>query len=246
MGSKRNVTVDGSEDKIKVIATKGTDDTVQEMDDKNQDPDKTVVDSKKKSPPKVNPRSKRYQAARAQIDRSKFYSVQEAIALVKKTTYAKFGGSVSADLVLKDTDNQIKVSFPHATGKTLRVAVVDEALLEKIGAGKIDFDVLLTTPQFMPKLAKLARILGPKGLMPNPKNGTIVSDPEKAKKELEGGKTTLKTERKAPLLHVTLGKVSAKASDLEENLQALLTTLEGRIVKVVITATMAPGIKVLL
>jgi large subunit ribosomal protein L1 len=241
MGSKRNVTVDGSEDKVKIVAAKdeapaalnGSEPT----EHKNQP---------KKTPLKTNPRSKRYQAARAQVDRSKFYPPAEAITLVKKIAYANFGGTICADLVLKDTDNQIKISFPHTTGKSLRVAIVDDEILAQIEAGKLNFDILLTTPQYMPKLAKLARILGPKGLMPNPKNGTIVADPIKAKKELESGKTTLKTERKAPLLHVTLGKVSASATDLSENLEALLAALEGRILKAVISATMSPGVKVLI
>ena len=95
-----------------------------------------------------------------------------------------------------------------------------------------------------PKLAKLARILGPKGLMPNPKNGTIVADPQKTKAELLSGKTVLKTERKAPLLHVTLGKVSLGAAKLASNLEALLAALEGKVIKVVVSATMSPGIKV--
>ena len=161
-----------------------------------------------------------------------------------KLAKVNFPANVNADLVLKDVDNQIKVSFPFSTGKALRIGIVDDELLAKVSQGKIDFDVLLTTPAFMPKLAKLARILGPKGLMPNPKNGTIVADPQKAKEELIGGKTVLKTERKAPLLHLTLGKVSMGEEKLLANLQALLAALEGRVLKVVISSTMSPGVKI--
>jgi large subunit ribosomal protein L1 len=233
MGSKRNVTVDGSEDKVKIVAGG-------EKTELNTDKAATS----KGQTQKVNPRSKKYQAAKALVDRNKLYPPLKAFALLKKTSYASFGGTVSADLVLKEVDNQIKVSFPHATGKKLRVAIVNEDLITQIEAGKIDFEVLLTEPAFMPKLAKLARILGPKGLMPNPKNNTIVTDPEKTKKALLSGQTILKTQRKTPLLHVGLGKITMSDEDLVENLQALLKVLENKVVKVVISSSMSPGIKV--
>lgn len=229
MGAKKNVTVDGSSDQVKIVA---------------QTPSADAATKPSVSPKALRQRSKHYQAARAKVDRLKFYEPAQALALACQLSYASFDASVNADLVLKDVDNQIKVSFPFSTGKSLRIGIVDEALLADIAKGKIDFDLLLTTPVFMPKLAKLARILGPKGLMPNPKNGTIVADPQKTKAELLSGKTVLKTERKAPLLHVTLGKVSLGAAKLASNLEALLAALEGKVLKVVVSATMSPGIKV--
>jgi large subunit ribosomal protein L1 len=237
MGSKRNVTVDGGEDKVKIVSGEAAAKT----ENKAAASETVVAKVVKKTA-----RSPKYQAARAKVDRTKFYPLAEAIELVKQISYTKFVSTISLDLTLKEVESQIKVNFPHTTGRALRVAVVDEPLLAEIKEGKMDFDVLLTTPQYMPQLAKLARILGPKGLMPNPKNGTIVADPEKAKAELLGGKTILKTEKKAPLLHVTLGKTSMPTTELVENAEALMKVVGGRVVKVVVSATMSPGVKILL
>jgi len=165
--------------------------------------------------------------------------------LIQKTSYTRFTGTVVADLVVKDDKISTEIQFPHSTGKTVRVAIVTDDLLKDIESGKIEFDVLVTSPQFMPKLAKFARVLGPKGLMPNPKNGTITPDPEKRAKELSGGKVTLKTEKKAPLMHVTLGKTDLKPTDLAQNAEALIKAIGARkILKMVLSATMSPGIKV--
>ena len=113
-----------------------------------------------------------------------------------------------------------------------------------IEAGKIDFDVLVASPEFMPKLAKFARVLGPKGLMPNPKNGTLTPKPEIKKKELEAGKFNLKTEKKAPLMHLSIGKMDMSSKELTENLEALLKALNGKLLKVSIAASMSPSVKV--
>jgi large subunit ribosomal protein L1 len=119
-------------------------------------------------------------------------------------------------------------------------------MLAQIEAGTIDFDILITEPHFMPKLAKHARVLGPKGLMPNPKNGTITPNPEIKKKELESGKMTIRTEKKAPLMHVTLGKTSMETKDLVENLNALIAALGPKAVKLTLAASMSPSVKVAL
>lgn len=191
------------------------------------------------------PRSKNYRSVRTQVNRTQSYPLDKACDLVIKTSYSSFPGTVSAELVLKDQNTQADLTFPHATGKTVRVAIADETLLTKIEKGELDFDILVTKPEFMPKLAKFARILGPKGLMPNPKNQTIVADPEKRAKELSAGKTTVKTEKKAPLMHVTLGKTDMGAAQLKDNAEALIKAVGGRkIVKLVLSATMSPGIKV--
>ena len=234
MGSKKNVSVDGAQDQVKIIGQQA-----EQFEDKA-----TETAKRDNKNTKAAARSARYKAVRSLVDRSKLYTAQEAFDLVKKTSYTSFAGTVSAAVVLKETNNQITVSFPHSTGKALRVAIADDEVLTDIEAGKLDFDVLLTTPQYMPKLAKLARILGPKGLMPNPKNNTIVADPEKAKAELLGGKTVLKTERKAPLLHATLGKTTMSSEQLADNLQALLKAVDGKVVKVVVSSTMSPGVRV--
>ncbi|MDO5561204.1 MAG: hypothetical protein Q4G02_00275 [bacterium] len=240
MGAKKNVTVDATKDEVKIVKTEAAAEAATVAAEETSE--KTSAQKKRK----VAGRSEKYVQARSQVDKSKFYSPLEAIELVQKTSYSGFVGTISADLVLKEVDNRINVSFPHQTGKTLRVAIVNDDLLKDIEAGKLDFDILLTTPAFMPKLAKLARILGPKGLMPNPKNETIIADPEKKKAELLGGKTVLKTERKAPLLHVSLGKADLAAADLAENLQAVLKAVGDKALKATVCATMSPSVKVAL
>ncbi|MFC1653790.1 50S ribosomal protein L1 [Patescibacteria group bacterium] len=203
--------------------------------------DKKDVVKKKKS----KERSKNYINKRGMVDRTKFYSLKEAVELVQKTSYSKFAGTINADLILKDEKAQIDISFPHSTGKTKKVVIVSDKIIKDIDAGKIEFDILLATPEFMPKIAKYARVLGPKGLMPNPKLGTVTKDPEKKKKDLEGGKITLRTEKKAPLMHVVVGKTDMKTDQLIENITLLINKINARkIQKLVLSATMSPGVKV--
>jgi large subunit ribosomal protein L1 len=199
--------------------------------------------SKKKLKPHV--RSRKYQSARSQVDRTKTYPLTKAIELVQKTSYSKFAGSVVADLVIRDEKLSTEVVFPYPTGKAVRVAIVDDKVLAQIDQGKLDFDVLITHPSFMPKLAKYARTLGPKGLMPNPKNGTVTPEPEKRAKELAGGKTTIKSEKKSPLLHVLVGKTDQPVKELVANTDALLKAIgANKVAKLTLAATMSPGIKV--
>ena len=204
--------------------------------------EETVV---KKAVKAKKARSKRYQAVRAQLDKSKFYPVKEAVELVKKLSYSHFVGSVEAHIIVREVSSSVDLTLPHSTGKSVKVAIVDAALLAEIEAGKLDFDILLAHPEFMPKLAKLARVLGPKGLMPNPKNGTLTPNPEIKKKELEAGKFTLKTEKKAPLMHLVIGKTDMSNDQLNENIEALLKTLKGKVLKLSLSPSMGPGIKVL-
>jgi len=188
-------------------------------------------------------RGKKYQAVRAQLDKTKTHDPASAIALVKKFSYSKFDASIEAHIVVKEIGTSVDLTLPHNTGKSVKVAIADEALLAEVEQGKINFDVLLASPELMPKLAKLAKILGPKGLMPNPKNGTLTPKPELKKKELEAGAFTLKTEKKAPLMHLVIGKVSMDDKMLEENILAVLKALKNRIVKVAIAPSMGPAIR---
>ncbi len=194
---------------------------------------------------KIKARSHKYQAVRAKVDKSKAHSPLTAVELVKKLSYTKFAGSLEAHIEVKEIGISANLTLPHSTGKTIRVVVASEEVLAAVEAGKIDFDVLVSSPQFMPKLARLARVLGPKGLMPNPKNGTLTDNPERKAAEMAGGAQTLKTEKKAPLMHITLGKLSMEAKDLAENLEAVLKVLRGRIEKINLAATMSPSVKVL-
>ena len=246
MGSKKNVSMSETEVKFKVVeavdtAAETTEDGVAPAAEADE---KTAAKEAKKAPKVAKPRSKKYQATRSQVDKTRLYDAFSAFELIKKLSYTKFAGTITAEGVIKEEGDKITVNFPHSTGKSVRVAIVDEDLLKDIEAGKIEFDVLLTTPMFMPKLAKFARTLGPKGLMPNPKNETITTDPLKKKAELEGGRTIIKAEKKAPLIHVSLGKTDTDTKALVENLEALIKAAGDKLVKLSLSATMSPGIKV--
>jgi large subunit ribosomal protein L1 len=187
---------------------------------------------------------KKYQAVRAQLDKTKTYSPEKAISLVKKFSYAKFDASIDAHIVVKEVGTSTDLTLPHSTGKDVKVVIANDKVLADIEKGEIDFDVLLAKPELMPKLAKLARILGPKGLMPNPKNGTLTPQPEVKKKEIEAGAFTLKTEKKAPLMHLVIGKVSMDDKQLKENLMTVIKSLKNKLVKLAIAPSMGPAIKV--
>lgn len=199
---------------------------------------------------KAKIRSKRYQEVVVLIDPIKKYEVAEAIDLVKKTSLTKFGGNVEVHLRMlaktgKPESLRGFIQYPHPTGKKLEIIVLDEKVITEIEkTGKAAADIYLATPAIMPRVAKLAKILGPKGKMPNPKSGTITNNPEKTMKELSGGQVEYKTDSFGNI-HQVIGKVSAEPKVLEENLKALLSALPvDRIVSINLCATMGPGVKV--
>ncbi len=210
--------------------------------------DKTDEETQEKTKPiSLKPkheRSKKYKAVRSKVDRTKTYDPFSAIELVKKLSYTQFPGTISAHLTLKEQGLTKEIAFPHSTGLERNIEIASDKTLKKIEAGEIDFDVLLAAPDMMSKLTKHAPILGPQGLMPNPKNGTLTPNPKQRKKELESGKRMLKTERKAPLIHVAIGKTDMDTQHLIENLQVLIEAFQNKLEKVTIAATMSPGIKV--
>ncbi|MBI2597100.1 50S ribosomal protein L1 [Candidatus Daviesbacteria bacterium] len=209
-------------------------------------------------PAKSKPRSKKYQQATKDLDRSKTYPLNEAVDLVKKHSFSAFTGTLEAHILTIQTGLRGLVSLPYASGKKLRILAYegDDETIENISKGKIDFDLIVTTPAGMPKLAKVARILGPKGLMPNPKSGTIVTDLKKAVESFQAGKTEYKqslnsslrseykTEAKAPVIHLGLGKLNQPTEELSANIKTLLQTIgKSRIKKVSLSPTMGPSIK---
>lgn len=189
-------------------------------------------------------RSKRYQALLKKIDRSKLHSPKKAVELLLKITKSKIDETVELHVsTLKDKVTG-EVKLPHGTGKSQKIVVFNDKVLKLLEKGKIEFDMLIAKPTDMPKLAKFAKILGPKGLFPNPKNGTISNNPDKTVKELSAGKTHFKTEPNFPLIHFTLGKISFGEKELLENLNSFLKTLGSRnIKKATLTSTRSPGIK---
>lgn len=226
MGTTKNVTISGVEN-VKIV----------------EEPTTQVKEIKKQ---KVNQklRSKKYSAARSKLDKTKKYDLKQALELVKSLSYSKFDGTLEAHLVVKEAGINANISFPHSTGKAVKATIFSDKVIKDIEAGKIDFDVLIATPSDMSKLTKFARILGPKGLMPNPKSGTLTTNPEAKKKELEAGKVMIKTERKAPLVHVGVGKTSMTVKELSANIEALLAGFKGRVIKLILCSTMSPSVKV--
>ena len=226
--------------------------------------------------PKIERRGKKYQAAAKKIEAGKLYTLKEALALAPETCPCNFDSTVEAHVRLgvdpRQADQNIRatVVLPHGNGKTIRVAVFapldeakkaaaagadiaeDEEFLKRLEKGEIDFDVLISTPQYMPKLGKFARLLGPKGLMPNPKAGTVTVDLEKAVKESKAGKVEYRVDKQA-IIHIGLGKTNFSAQDLLENAETFFeslkshrpASLKGSYVKsIFITTSQGPSIAV--
>lgn len=226
--------------------------------------------------PRIERRGKNYRKAAEQIEKDKVFALGEALEVATKTSPVKFDASVELHVRLgvdpRQADQNIRatVSLPNGTGKTIRVAVFapegDHAAAKKAGADIVgdeeftkqldkevlDFDVLVATPQYMPRLGKYARLLGPRGLMPNPKSGTVATDVAKAVAEAKAGKVEYRVDKQA-IVHLSIGKVSFGAAKLEENARAFFDSLQsqkpaslkGSYVKSTsLTTTMGPGIKV--
>jgi large subunit ribosomal protein L1 len=245
MGSKKPVNMTSSPDEIKIVEAEDQEKKKAQKEKKVEAEKAEPAEAKKpsvKKPKKT--RSKKYQAVRSKIDRTKAHDPFAGIELVKKLSYTKFPGTITAHLTVKEQGLSKELALPHSTGKTRTIEIASEETIKKIEGGNIDFDVLLATPQMMSKLTKYAPILGPKGLMPNPKNGTLTPNPEQRQKELAGGTMNVRTEKKAPLIHVAIGKTDMETEKLVENLQTLIKAFQQKLTKVVIAATMSPGVKI--
>lgn len=221
-------------------------------------------------------KSKKMQEALKKVDTNKVYTVEEAVALAKETSIAKFDATVEVAYRLnvdpKQADQQIRgaVVLPNGTGKTQTVLVFakgekakeaeaagadfvgDDDMVQKIQGGWFDFDVVVATPDMMATVGKLGRVLGPKGLMPNPKTGTVTMDVTKAVNEVKAGKVTYRVDR-AGNIHVPIGKVSFEVDKLIENfktindvmLRAKPAAAKGQYIQnISVTTTFGPGIHV--
>jgi len=210
---------------------------------------KTEVKKKVKKPENryLFTRGKKYLEVKSFVNKNQKYSLPEAISLVKKTSYSAFDGTVEAHFNVTEKGARGIVSLPHGTGRQIRVKIADEALIADLEkGGKIDFDILVSSPDLMPKLAKVAKILGPRGLMPNPKTGTIGPDLERLALSLSKGQIQWKTEATAPIVHTVIGKVSFESKKLEENFTTLTKSIgKDKILSVFIKATMGPSVEVL-
>jgi len=191
-------------------------------------------------------RSKSYQSAKSKIDVSKTYSLPGALALLRRVTLTKFDPTVELHLTLTNpSQSKLSVNLPHSFGKARKIAIATDEVIAKIGAGQIDFDILVASPDQMGKLVKYAKVLGPKGLMPNPKTQTISPHPEEAAKKLSlDTSLPLKLDKTNSLvIHTSIGKLSYPDKNLSENISAVLSTVSGNTRKVVLKSTMSPAIK---
>jgi large subunit ribosomal protein L1 len=220
--------------------------------------------------------TKNHKLAKEKIEAGKSYTLLEAAALLKEITYTKFDASADIDVRLgvdpRKADQNVRgvVSLPNGTGKTVRVLVMCTAdaeaaakeagadyvgldeYIDKIKGGWTDVDVIITQPQCMGKLGPLGRILGPRGLMPNPKSGTVTPDVAKAVKEVKQGKIDFKVDKKG-IVHTSIGRMSFTPEQIKENAQAFINTLiklkpntaKGTYLKsIYLSSTMSPGIKI--
>ncbi|HJQ08131.1 MAG TPA: 50S ribosomal protein L1 [Candidatus Saccharimonadales bacterium] len=213
---------------------------------------------------------KNFRKAAELVEKGKAYSLKEGVELATKTSPVKFDASVELHVNLgvdpRHADQNIRdnLVLPAGTGKTVRVAVFDdekvenadlsgvEAILKQLEKGDINFDILIATPAQMPKLGKYARVLGPRGLMPNPKSGTVTTDVTKAVAEAKAGRVEYRVDSTG-IVHVAIGKVSFGAKKLEDNARAVLASIKGNkpasvkgnYVKAIhLTTTMGPGITI--
>lgn len=272
-GKRSDKSLREAEEKAEKEARKASGDTTPQDED--------AEENRKKGPKPVvrsllDRRGKSYRAVSKHLEANKSYPVAEALELAVKTNPSKFDASVEVHVRLgvdpRQADQNIRatVVLPNGSGKTVRVAVFapesehaaatkagadvvgDETFIKQLEKEELNFDVLVATPQYMPKLGKYARLLGPRGLMPNPKSGTVATDVAKAVSEAKAGKVEYRVDKQA-IVHLSIGKVSFGATKLQENAKAFFdslqnqkpTTLKNAYVKSTsVSTTMGPGIKV--
>jgi len=220
----------------------------EKKEDKQVKTEETKAEVKKtaveKKPKVIKQRGKRYLENSKKIDKTKIYTLEQAVELLKKIKFAKFDESMELHLNVDKEGIKGEAELPYSTGKTVRIRIIDDKTLAELEKGKIEFDILITHPSFMPKLAKFAKMLGPKGLMPNPKAGTISPKPEEVAKKFEKGALRWKTEPKAPLIHQMIGKISFEDNKLVENARIFIKSVgKAHILKAVMKTTMSPSVK---
>lgn len=266
---------------IKEVEEKVAKEERKEAGDTTPQSEEAEAHSAKKGPkpitrPLIERRGKNYRKVAVLVDKEVVYTLTNALELATKTNPSKFDASVEIHVRLgvdpKQADQNVRatVSLPNGTGKTIRVAVFapetdhaaakkagadvvgDEEFLKQLDQGLINFDVLIATPKYMPRLGKYARLLGPKGLMPNPKSGTVAADVAKAVSEAKAGKVEYRVDKQA-IVHLSVGKVSFGTTKLEENALAFFESLRSQkpsslkgiyIKSTSISTTQGPSIKV--
>lgn len=234
-GGERTVSVGVSEEEIAASLNTAGEGT----EDQGEDGKKKSTKERKK-----HIISKRHKANKELFEKDNA-SVLKAVERLKKFKTGNFDETVELHVNTKEKGISGMLMLPHGTGKTLRIKIADDALISEVETGKISFDVLVATPQMMGKLAKVAKVLGPRGLMPNPKNGTITDKPEEAVAKLSGGQISFKTEAQAPIIHLSVGKISFEDKKLTDNINAVLSSIgSSKINSITLKSTMSPAVQI--
>jgi large subunit ribosomal protein L1 len=232
MGKKKEVVVDASQKKEPKVK-------------KAKEPQKeeiTKVKSVKK--PLIKVHGKNYLKAKSMLDRNKFYSLKEIIAKLQSIAFEKFDSTFEIHLNLTEKNLKGEVNLPHGTGREVRIAIFSPEVEAKIEANKLDFDILIASPKDMVKLVKFAKVLGPKGLMPSPKKGTLTDKVEEAVKKLSSGTVLFKSEPKFPILHQSVGRKSFKAEQIAENVTEFIKAVGRKnILAAYLKTSMSPSLK---
>ncbi len=259
---KENVIPSAVEESVEISSETDSSPSVRsdKKDSKESAKEKKVKASKRaQKKGKAKYRSAKYKEAAEKVEKSKRYGLTEAIGAAKASSYSKFDGSLEIHLGTSVKNIRGLVSLPFASGKKLKILafgkgaensgadmVGDDAKLNEIIRGVTSsFDVIVTTAEWMPKLARAAKILGPRGLMPSPKNGTITEDLKKAVIEIQSGKVEYKTEKAVQVIHLPIGKVSQDTDQVSANIKILFNAIgKTKVKKVTIAPSMGMGIKV--
>lgn len=242
-----------------------TPDTVEKLEKSLTETAPKTAPSVKKHNRQTHRLSRNYQQASLKIDKAKTYPAEEAIKILKETSFTKFDPTVEVHLNVIEKNLHGQVNFPHSIGPKKQkrylvfsnkfksvnenVLAADEESISQIEKGKLkpgrDFDVVIASPAFMPNLIKIAKILGPSGMMPNPKNGTITDNPQGLIESRDSNADEFRSDPTAPIIHAKLGKLSARDNQIKENLKALVVAVDpSKIKKAAISATMSPGINI--
>ncbi len=251
-GKKTNPQTDGSmkeeaeEIVVETVSAAPEEITIETVKEETEVPKEEKKKTKKEKFAKARAKveSKRHKENMTVVSSSQKYDLDQALAALKKFKSTKFDETVELHINTKEKGVSGQVTLPHGTGKTLVIKIADDAIIAEVAKGKINFDLLVATPSMMPSLAKVARVLGPRGLMPNPKNGTIAEKPEEAVKKLSGGQINYKTESEAPIIHARVGKISFEDSKLKDNVHTFISSVGiNNIASVTLKSTMSPAIR---
>lgn len=209
----------------------------------NENQPQTVSEKVKAVKRQRRVRGHKYVALKNQIA-PKTYALEEAVKLIKEANLEQFDATVELHLNLLENNLKGEVNLPHGTGKEVRIAIFSNEVEDKIKSNKIDFDILLASPKDMAKLVKYAKVLGPKGLMPSPKKGTLTDNIEAAKAKLSSGVVLYKAEPKFPLMHQMVGKKSFTNEALVENVKVFIKTVgKKNIADAFLKSSMSPSVK---